>query len=181
VSRLCSSLHIADVARGRGGSVCSGGWCVSLLVLIVSLKVIPCGLISWGLGRFPWLGQVSLFLLSVVGARSFSVSFSLRLWVVMPSVISRPVSGVGSINSSIDGRSPRSTAYGFRLASFSHVFTPVIPLVSTYHQLRGEGRAVQTAVRDLCVEVFVRDRWNACLRVVCHESMSVIFLLLIFQ
>jgi hypothetical protein len=100
--------------------------------------------------------------------------FAVHGWrIVMPSLITAQVVGVGSVSSSVsssdDSRGDR--AFGFHLESFCHVFTPVIPLVPAYHRLRGEGRGVQTSARDLCVEVFVRGGGTACLRVVCYESI----------
>jgi hypothetical protein len=91
----------------------------------------------------------------------------------MPSLVTPPVMSVGSVGSSDD--SPIDKAFGFQLEFFCHVFTPVIPLVSAYHRLRGEDRGVQVAARDLCVEVFIRGEGAAaCLRVVCHESKYIL-------
>lgn len=91
----------------------------------------------------------------------------------MPSLVTPQVMGVGSVGSSDGG--PIDKAFGFQLESFCHVFTPVIPLVLAYHRLRGEDRGVQTAARDLCVEVFVKGEGAAaCLRVVCYESKYIL-------
>lgn len=82
------------------------------------------------------------------------------LSATMPGVGVRPPAGDADLG----------LAYGFRLVSFCHTFTPLLPLVPVYHYLRGDTRSIYPTARDLHVEVFLRDRWNACFRVVCNES-----------
>jgi hypothetical protein len=75
----------------------------------------------------------------------------------MPTLVVSSGLGVDGVASSDDrsNHGQGNAVYGFHLESFSHSFTPVIPLVAMYRSLRGEGRRVQTAARDLCIEVFV--------------------------
>jgi hypothetical protein len=60
----------------------------------------------------------------------------------MPTLVVSSGLGVGGVASSDDesDQGQGNAVYAFHLESFSHGFTPVIPLVAMYCSLRGEGR-----------------------------------------
>jgi hypothetical protein len=93
-----------------------------------------------------------------------------------PSRSSRRTVNVHAVEEALPGNaSPGLTrAYGFKLLSFSHNFTPVFPLssnVPTYQSLGGETRVCYPSASGLCVELFMAVLpVHSCFRIVCDEG-----------
>jgi hypothetical protein len=70
--------------------------------------------------------------------------------------------------SDTSSRRPESSilGFGFRLLSFSHIYSPFFPLVPYYQLLYGYSRTAIVDADDLVVEVYIRPGRGGCLWVV---------------